>query len=223
MDESGGINRGICKTHLKALTSPSLNPHPRIIPINGIKPRGENDNIQLMHRPILRLDPILNKLHNGRLLQIHNIDIVLIKLLIIPRITQRPAGVKILRRQLPRLLRIFDDLGDLLADEFTCLLVRRLVVCNVAKRVEHEAEPVAFVPCILVDALAFLGADVECLRRRFCEAEGYDRTAHLVPNLVVSVVDALSVLRINGPVAAGDAVLWGALEANKAFDLLGFA
>ena len=45
----------------------------------------------------------------------------------------------------------------------------------------------------------------------------------MVPDLVVSVVDALSVLRVDGAVAAGDAVLWGALEANKAFDLLGFA
>ena len=168
-----------------------------------------------MHLPILCLDSLLRDFLDRRLLQIHNIDILTIELLVVPTITERPPRIEIMRRQFPGFLGILHRLRNLPPNKLTCLLVRCFIIRDIAERVEHETEAIALIPRILVDAFPLLSADVKGLGRALLEAERHHAVAHLIPDLVVAVVDLRAVLVRDWAVAGRHGVLGRALEADE--------
>lgn len=186
-----------------------------VVALDGVEAGGEDDDVEVVG-PRGRLDARGGDARDGRLLQLDHVDVREVEPLKVAAVAEGPAGVVVVGLQLARLLRVPDDLPDLLADEGARGLVGGPVGGDVAEAVEHELEAVALLPQPLEDGLALLGRRDRVERnRRLDEPEPHDRVLDLLEDLVVPLVDALAVARLDGPVATGHRVLGVALEGDQ--------
>ena len=206
---------------LRAHAIAAVNHHTCVIAIHGVETRREDEHVEFILGAVRERDARLGDFRDGRLLETDDVDVLAVKLLVIPGVAERSSRVEVVRLQFPCLLGVVNGFADLLADEFARFLVGGLVGRDIAECPEHEAESIPLLPRFFEDSFPLFRRDAHGRDLGFLEPESDGAVAYLFPDLVPAGIDRGPVFLRDGAVTAGYAVLRRPLEAGQLLHFLG--